>query len=171
MASSIASFHQFPDEKARDYQKYSGEGKPGDGVLQMVVAQLDSGLEARGNFFGSSPGSACRTKGATFMSGAINGGKHRGDIPPIPDIAFDIIVGIKNPAGAVMVSYNAGQFNGAHFLGRLPASRRSSGTTPRSTRATMPSSLLNGVMICQPGFLQRRQVCAFRPRDQKRPAS
>src|SRR6185503_1616751 len=111
------------------------------------------GLGALGNFLGSSPGSACRTNGATFNSVAmltddsIAGTSHQYQI--LPSTSFS---GSKNPRSLSCARTTAVNSTGDVFSDRLPTSRKSSETTPRSTRTTTPSSLVKGVMISQPGL-------------------
>ena len=96
MASSIGCFPLFPDEKAGNHQKRCGEGKPGDGVFQVVVAQLDFGAGGAGKAVGTAAGKLLQDEGGDFhVRGNGHGREHGGHIPPIPEVAISIIVGTK----------------------------------------------------------------------------
>ena len=95
-----------------------------------------------------------RMKGADRASVPIwRESQHGGNVPPVPDIGLGIIVGRERTAarahgGASMPVSLISPPGGSPAASPDP---RCSGTKPRSTRTTMPSSLTSGVMTSKPG--------------------
>ena len=87
MASSIGCCPQFADEKAGDHEESCGKGKPGQGVLQVIVAQLRFGAWPAGKAVGIAAGKFLETNGATCRSGARPRTTAWRAHPTVPEIA------------------------------------------------------------------------------------